>query len=143
MGRGRFNIHGAMNAETFETTAVTSESNINQDSTIDLFKSLEAVYPLAETLYVILDNARYHYSAQVLDYVKTSRIKLVFLPSYSPQLNLIERLWRVFNKKVLYNKFYKSFKNFKAACIGFFQNQGEHYQDIVSIMGEGLTGVSL
>ncbi|MDE1466041.1 IS630 family transposase [Spartinivicinus sp. A2-2] len=55
-GRSRYNIHGAMNAETLETVALFSEDNINADSTIDLFNYLESVYPQAQTIYVIADN---------------------------------------------------------------------------------------
>ena len=141
-GRERLNIHGAMNAETFETTIIASEANVDGDSTIALFQSLEAIYPLAGAIYVILDNAKYHYSGPVLEYVKNSRIKLVFLPSYSPELNLIERLWRIFKKHVLYNKCYKSFKEFKEACLCFFKEQSKHFNEIQSIMGHGLEALA-
>lgn len=137
-GRARLNIHGAMNAETYETTIIASEENINSESTIQLFKYLESLYPLAVVIYVILDNAKYHFSKEVFEWVKTSKIKLLFLPPYSPELNLIERLWRVFNKNVLYNKYYEKFNDFKKACIGFFKNQEEYRDEILSIMGNGL-----
>lgn len=141
-GRGRLNIHGAMNAETFETTVITSESNVDTDSTISLFRALEALYPLATIIYVILDNAKYHFSNAVQEYIKRSRIQLIFLPSYSPELNLIERLWRVFNRNVLYNKHYASFKEFKAACMNFFKNQTNHFEEIESAMGCGLEALA-
>jgi transposase len=141
-GRSRFNIHGAMNAETFETTIVASEENVNADSTIALFQSLEASYPLASSLYLIVDNARYHFSKSIIEYLKDSRIKLVRLPSYSPELNLIERLWKVLKKKVLYNKHYESFKAFKKALSAFFKNQAEHLDEISSIMGDGLAALA-
>ncbi|MDE1461808.1 IS630 family transposase, partial [Spartinivicinus poritis] len=134
----RYNIHGAMNAETLETVALFSEDNVNADSTIDLFNYLESVYPQAKTIYVIADNARYHYSVTVQDWLKTSRIKLVFLPAYSPELNLIERLWRVFRKNVLYNRYYEKYNTFKKACENFFRNQDKYYEEIFSIMGNGL-----
>lgn len=137
-GRDRLNIHGAMNAETLETTVIMSKANINSDSTIDLFKFLEKTYPYAANIYLILDNARYHYSISVREYLEHSRIKLIFLPSYSPELNLIERLWRVFKKNVLYNKTYETFKKFQTACMGFFKNQKNHFVEIASIMGDGL-----
>ena len=140
-GRNRLNIHGAMNAETFEITVITSEDSVNTDSTINLFKYLEKLYPLAITIYVILDNAKYHYSKSVLEYIKRSRIKLVFLPAYSPELNLIERLWRIFKKNILYNKFYSSFDDFKKACISFFINQDKYKDQIESVMGEGLAAL--
>jgi transposase len=140
-GRSRFNIHGAMNAETFETTIIASEDNVNADSTIALCECLEKSYPLALALYLIIDNARYHFSKPVMEYLQNSRIKLVRLPPYSPELNLIERLWKVLKKKVLYNKHHEHFKDFKKSLLGFFKNQSEHYEEIASIMGDGLAGL--
>ena len=137
-GRLRLNIHGAMNAESYETVIVASESAVNAEATLALFEQIEATYPEAENVYVILDNARYHYSSFVQEWVKGRRIKLVFLPAYSPQLNLIERLWKIFKKKVLYNRYYDTFEKFKKACLGFFRNQSDYSDDIRSTMGEGL-----
>lgn len=137
-GRGRLNIHGAMNAKTLETTVITSEDNVNTESTIQLFEYLLALYPFASVIHIVLDNAKYHYSQAVQDYVKNSRINLVFQPSYSPELNLIERLWRLFKKNVLYNQYYATFDEFKKSCLSFFKNQADHYDEIESIMGDGL-----
>ncbi len=142
-GRSRLNIHGAMDAETYETTILYSEENVNEDSTIDLMKTLEQLYPFATAIYMILDNAKYHYSKAVRAYEKNSRVTLVYLPSYSPELNLIERLWKVFKKNVLYNKFYERYDEFKKACVTFFDNQDQHMAEIKSIMGDGLASVSL
>ena len=140
-GRSRFNIHGAMNAETFETTIVTSENNVNTDSTLALFECLEKSYPLALAFYLIVDNARYHFSKPVMEYLKNSRIKLVRLPPYAPELNLIERLWKILKKKVLYNRHYEHFADFKKSLLSFFKNQSVHHREIVSIMGSGLEGL--
>ena len=140
--RSRLNIHGAMNADTFETTVIVSEENVNADSTIALFQSLEKLYPMALALYLIVDNARYHFSPVVIEYLKNSRIKLIPLPSYSPELNLIERLWKFFKKKVLYNKYYETFAEFKKSCMGFFKNQDNYYDEIQSIMSNGLEAFS-
>jgi len=142
-GRQRLNIHGAMNAETYEVIPLISESNVNTESTIQLLEYLEKLYPHAATIYVILDNAKYHYSNAVKEWEESSRVKLVFLPSYSPELNLIERLWRIFKKNVLYNRFFETFKEFKKACIDFFANQNDYYDEIVSIMGGGLEAVNV
>lgn len=142
-GRQRLNIHGAMNAETYEVIPLISESSVNTESTIQLLEYLEQLYPLAATIYIILDNAKYHYSKAVQEWEATSRVKLVFLPSYSPELNLIERLWRIFKKKVLYNKYFESFQDFEQACTDFFVNQDKHYNEILSIMGSGLEGVNV
>ncbi|WP_198244584.1 transposase [methane-oxidizing endosymbiont of Gigantopelta aegis] len=59
----------------------------------------------------------------VSQYLETSRIELVFLPPYAPNLNLIERYWRYFKKEVLYKQYYETFKQFKTACENFFLNQ--------------------
>ncbi len=131
-GRDRLNIHGAMNAETFETTTIFTEDSIDTDTTIELLKSLEKNYYWATMIYVILDNAKYHFSKPVIEYLKNSKIKLIFLPTYSPELNLIERLWRVFKKNILYNSYYENFDKFKIACVGFFKNQDFFLNEISS-----------
>ncbi len=64
-GRDRLNIHGAMNAETFETTTIITEGSINTDTTIELLKYLETLYYWTSAIYVILDNAKYHFSGAV------------------------------------------------------------------------------
>ena len=142
-GRERLNIHGAMDAETFETTIIASESNINAESTIDLLKAVELHYPFATIIHIILDNARYHFSKSVQEYVATSKINLVFLPSYSPQLNLIERLWKIFKKHVINNKYYGQFGEFKGSCINFFKNQSQYLDEISSVMGDGLESIEI
>jgi len=137
-GRSRLNIHGAMNAETFETTIVFSEKNIDRESTIALFMQLLVVDPNAKKIHVILDNAKYHYSQEVRDFASKNKINLVYLPAYSPELNLIERLWKVFKKNVTYNQYYEKFESFKEACLNFFRNQKQNFFQISSIMGDGL-----
>lgn len=140
-GRERYNIHGAMNAETYEVTAVFSEANIDATSTIDLLKVLEKSHPEANNIYVILDNAKYHFAGIVREYVKGSKIKLIPLPAYSPEFNLIERFWKLFKKKVIYNMHYPTFKEFKSACLNFFKKQHLYEDEIFSIMGDGLLGL--
>lgn len=140
-GRERYNIHGAMNAETYEVTAIFSEDNIDATSTIDLLKALEVTHPYASNIYVLLDNAKYHFSNIVQEYVKNSKIKLVPLPPYSPELNLIERFWKLFKKNVIYNTHYPTFKEFKEACLNFFKTQHLYEDEVISIMGDGLLGL--
>ena len=109
-----------MNAGTFETTIIASESNIDQKSTI-------ALYLLAKKIHVILDNAKYHICKAVRYFASTSRINMVYLPAYSPALNLIERLWKVFKKNIIYNKYYNKYYNkfdsFNKAGLNFLGNQ--------------------
>ena len=139
--RSRLNIHGAMNAETFETTVLISEENVDATSTVQLFEMLESCYPQASNIYVILDNARYHYCHLVKEKAANTRIQLVWLPSYSPELNMIERLWKLFKKKTLYNRFYETKKKFISACEAFF-SEHKYKEDISSLIGEGVAAYS-
>jgi transposase len=140
-GRERLNLHGAINAETMDMTVIES-STIDKDSTLQLLDVLEKKYWSAKEIVVILDNARYHYSKEVRQWVeKSERIKLVFLPAYSPELNLIERVWKFFKKKVLYNQYYETLKDFRAAAIGFFKNIGRYTDELTSLLDGGFEGI--
>lgn len=134
-GRQRVNLHGAINIETLDVEVVEGEK-VNSESTVELLEQIERSCPLASAIYIILDNARYHYSKVVKEYLNRSRIKLVFLPAYSPNLNLIERLWRLFKKKILYNRYYEKFKDFREACLGFFKNIKSYDSEVRSLMTE-------
>lgn len=132
-GRQRLNLHGVINAETHEVTIIESDT-VNRDSTIQLLEVIEQKYFLSSMIYIILDNAKYHYSKEVKEFLNGKNIKLVFLPAYSPNLNLIERLWKFFKKQVLYNKYYKDVKEFRKACIHFFSNISQHSGEIARFM---------
>lgn len=133
-GRQRLNLHGALNAEKYQISLVES-STVNHESTLNLFQTIEQDYPMAKRILLILDNAKYHFSKEVIEYLNDSRIELIPLPSYSPNLNLIERLWKFFKKKVLYNKYYENLKAFRKATIDFFYNIKDVYDEMVSFIG--------
>ena len=134
-GRQRLNINGAINIETLEPTTGFYDT-INADSTIDLFSKVEAKHPDAQTIYIIVDNARYYHSLLLKEYVKGTRIKLIFLPPYSPNLNLIERYWKFFKKKVLNNRYYETFDEFKLACQSFFQKRKKYFPELQRLLTE-------
>ena len=134
-GRQRLNINGAINIETLEPTTGFYDS-INADSAIDLFSKIEAKHPNAETIYIIVDNARYYRSRLLKEYTEGTKIKLIFLPSYSPNLNLIERYWKFFKKKVLNNRYYETFGEFELACQDFFRKRKKYFQELQTLLAE-------
>ena len=120
-GRQRININGALNADTLEVI-IRTDDTINTQSTLKLFETLEQKHPNAEAIFITLDNAKYYKNGLVYEYLKTSKIKLLFMPPYSPNLNLIERLWKFMRKTILYNKYYEKFADFKVEVMRFFEN---------------------
>ena len=110
-GRKRYNVLGAVNAITKEIITVTNTDYINSLSVCELMKKLKMQYADLP-VYLILDNARYQKNYFVMTYAQNIGITLVYLPAYSPNLNLIERVWKFIKKKVLYNKYYKEFSDF-------------------------------
>ncbi|MFI0478987.1 MAG: IS630 family transposase [Candidatus Rhabdochlamydia sp.] len=132
-GRQRININGALNANNLEVTTVTADS-INAQSTIDLFQKLEERYPYAKRIITICDNASYYRSKLVSEYLKNSRIEIKFLPPYSPNLNLIERLWRFMNTKIRNNKYYEKFLEFKETIFAFFENIPKYKEELKSLL---------
>lgn len=73
---------------------------------------------------------------EVRKVAKEMGIELIFLPPYSPNLNLIERLWKFFRKKVLYNRYYEKFNDFKIACEDFFKNIRKYKNELQSLLTE-------
>lgn len=113
-GRQRFNVLGAMNAVTHELVLVKNDSYINALSVCDLLRRLAAL-ELNVPITLVLDNARYQKCHLVQNLAKTLNIELLYLPTYSPNLNLIERLWKFVKKKCLYSTYYENFTLFKNA----------------------------
>jgi transposase len=134
-GRQRLNINGAINIETLQITVRFYET-INAQSAKDLFAKLEAKHPLAKAIYVIVDNARYYRSRWLRKMLKGTKIKLIFLPPYSPNLNLIERYWKFFKKIVLSNRYYETFDEFKRACESFFRKRKTYLSELQTLLTE-------
>jgi transposase len=134
-GRKRLNINGAIEPESLEVIT-RSDQTLNADATIAFFKDIEQRYPLAPVIYLILDNAGYYRAAKVSEFLKSSRIKLLFLPPYSPNLNLIERLWKFFKRNVLYNKYYESFAEFQQAVGQFFSTISSRHSELKTLITE-------
>ncbi len=110
-GRRRYNVLGALDALTKEVITVANDTTISAPSVCVLLREL-ARRADGGPLTVVLDNARYQTCRLVTECAAELGIELLPLPSYSPQLNLIERLWRWVRKRCLYGRYYATFQAF-------------------------------
>lgn len=119
-GRGRINLNGALNLEDMDIT-VLSEKTINTHSMMRLVLTIEEKQ-ITGKLYLIVDNASYNHSYELALFIQDHpRVQLIYLPAYSPNLNIIERLWKFFHEKHR-DKYFEKFKEFETAALSFFQN---------------------
>jgi len=121
-GRGRVNIHGALNLETFDAPFV-EPTTVDGISAAQLLAKIEARNPEKRIIHVIWDNAAYHKGPDVRAFLARPdcRIHLIQLPPYCPHLNPIEQLWAVMHQKVTYNRYYPTQKQFANAILRFFR----------------------
>jgi transposase len=133
-GRKRFNVLGALNATTHQLTTVVNETYINAQSVCELLRQI-ADQHVGIPITLVLDNAKYQKCALVQDLAKSLDIELLYLPAYSPNLNLIERLWKFVKKECLYSKYYPTFAEFKAAiCDCLNSTHTKHKQSLKSLL---------
>lgn len=126
-GRNRINVLGAVNAINKEVVTLINNTYITTETLIQFLKMLKEKYsdkPIA----IVLDNARYQHCFVVKTIARSFGIHLLFLPSYSPNLNIIERLWKFTKKKILYAKYYDKPKEFHQAIESFFTNINQNFQ---------------
>ena len=112
---------------------------LNGNTTIGFLAKVEKAYPLANEVHVFCDNARYYKNKEVSRFLENSKIKIHFLPPYSPNLNPIERLWKLMNEHVLYNRYYEKFTGFKDAVFGFLEKLAEPTEDILEVLQSRIT----
>lgn len=127
-GRNRINVLGAVNAITKDIVTLTNTTYITSDTLIEFLKDLKSKYadkPIA----IVLDNARYQHCWKVKTFAAGLGIHLLFLPPYSPNLNIIERLWKFTKKKILYAKYYDKPQDFHDAIRNFFKNINEDHKE--------------
>ena len=118
-GRARINLSGVIDVIDHKVL-VQEDKMLNAEATISFFRTVEEAYGSKNRIHIFCDNARYYRNKAVAEYLETSKIRLHFLPPYSPNLNPIERLWKWMKERVIYNTYYSEFEDFKSAIFGFF-----------------------
>ncbi|KAA6343559.1 hypothetical protein EZS27_008772 [termite gut metagenome] len=114
-GRNRYNVLGAIHAVTHTLITICNETYINANVVCELLLEIRKTHAVETPLTLVMDNARYQRCSLVRELAEKLKIELLFLPAYSPNLNLIERLWKWVKKDCLYGRYYESFSNFKKA----------------------------
>jgi transposase len=128
-GRKRFNVLGALNAVTHEIITVTNQTYINAQSVCDLLFKIATLYIIDVPITIVLDNARYQKCKMVRNVAQQLNIELLYLPSYSPQLNLIERFWKFVKKECLYSKYYHDYKQFENTIVECIKSANTNHKN--------------
>ncbi|MBU0490351.1 MAG: IS630 family transposase [Chloroflexi bacterium] len=127
-GRKRFNVLGALHAVTHELVTITNHTYINSQSVCELLAKLHEQFSDLPIV-LILDNASYQRCHLVRDQAHSLGMRLVFLPPYSPNLNLIERLWKFVKKQVLYNQCYPDYPAFHSAILACLEQTATTHKE--------------
>ena len=135
-GRMRYNALGAFNPITHEVITETNETYINQVVFSKFLEKIATSYQGTERpITLVLDNARYQKCKSVFAKAEELGIELLYLPAYSPNLNLIERLWRFVKKEVLYSRYYQTFISFKESIDTCLNELTTRFKDdMISLM---------
>jgi transposase len=133
-GRDRVNINGVLNAKDVTDVISIESDRINAQSTKELYEMVLEKNTEADKIYIISDNARYYKNKELTQWIKDTKIIQIFLPAYSPNLNLIERLWRFLRKKVINTEFYRTKELFREAINNFFKNIHQYKSELETLL---------
>jgi DDE superfamily endonuclease len=133
-GRRRLNIIGAINPVNFQPSVMLTEENCCVEVMEAFLEEIKSQYSTASCICIVLDNAKYQRAYCVQNKAMQLNINLIYLPPYCPNLNLIERLWRYFKKKVMKNKYYETFSEFETCVEQFFINFGQYLGDLKTLL---------
>ena len=134
-GRKRYNILGAYCPLDQEYLDIRGTANVNGETLQKLIDQIRARHPEAKRIILILDNARYNHAKIVRAHIDQTNVELIHLPSYSPNLNLIERLWRFFKDKVM-TTYHESFEKFVNEIDKVLDNLAQYADELASLMTE-------
>jgi transposase len=136
-GRKRLNILGAYCPDDRDYVGLRlTKENITGEQFVRLLEAMRAKHPGAEKFILYLDNARYYSKPVVKQWLASHpEFRLVFLPAYSPNLNLIERLWKFLRRKAL-NRWHKTFEEMQAAVAEVLDHLEAYRDELATLMTE-------
>jgi transposase len=120
-GRQRYSVLGAVETRNHDLVTIQTTGSINAATVCELIVKLDRLYS-DEEITLVMDNARYQYNPQVQELARSLNIELLYLPAYSPNLNLIERVWKLVKSKCLRNHYYENFESFRFAIDSFLHS---------------------
>lgn len=126
----RLHLAGAICLTTMQLWTEEYET-VDRDATIDFLKKLESSLE-GGTIHLMLDNARANKNKKMNEFLKTSRIKVHYLPPYSPNLNPIERVWKLMRESKIYNRYYESAAVFFKEIKSFFTEEIPRMTDVLA-----------
>jgi transposase len=137
--RARLNIQGVLDIERTEVVTHFSKT-IDAMAVIAFFEEIQKTYASLTTIYLICDNARYYKNKDVQAYLTQPqcKIRLMHLPTYSPNLNFIERLWKYLHQKIIGVTYREKFKQFEHDIHAFFDNVDDYKADLKPFIGTKL-----
>ena len=118
--RTRLNIVGAIDLKDLSSAIIKRYDTVNSENMQDFFEKIRARYSQKKNIHLILDGAGYHRAKDLISKAEELNIKLHYLPPYSPNLNPIERLWKIMNEHVRNNQYFSSAKQFREKIDQFF-----------------------
>lgn len=134
-GRNRLNVLGAYSPDDHTLISIEGTESCDAEMVCRLLRKLRAANP-AQVLLLVLDNVRYQRTRRVRALARRLRIRLLFLPPYSPNLNLIERFWKFLRKKIMRNTYYATFADFQAAIQRLLANLSSYREELTTLMTE-------
>jgi transposase len=134
-GLQRLNVLGAYSPDERDLISLEGRESCDGERVAQLLHKIRAANP-GKRLLIVLDNAPYNHADVVNEAAKRLRLELLYLPTYSPNLNLIERFWKFLKRKVARNRYYTTFAEFRKAVQNVLNNIAAYRDELASLMTE-------
>jgi len=134
-GRNRLNILGAYSPDERDLISLEGRESCDAERVAQWLRKIRAAN-FGKRLLSVLDNAPYNHAEPVTRAAQALHIQLFYLPTYSPNLNLIERFWKFLKRKVARNHFYATFAEFRAAVQKVLNNIANYEDELTSLLTE-------